>query len=286
MIGRLGRSPRRAPAAGLPAAGRGPHPPAGDATCRTGSGCAPSPRWRAAACSACPTPTSCPPRRATATSSRTPTTSLRFKAAYVVRRRTAAGTGSRPARAEVAEDLVAVRHRATSPPAPARPGAGGRRPQQPSEPAVAGWTFCVDRLRGHGPAGAPGVAAAAGRPADVWTSCCHRWWTDPAARSPPGRATSGSAAGVPVGLVDRPARAAPRPARGRPGRRRRQRGRRRCAAERQEHAAAHADLRAGADPHRRARCSSTASTSAAAAWPRWPGCRTSAASPAGSTATG
>ena len=66
---------------------------------------------------------------------------------------------------------------ATSPPPADRPSPTGRR----REPRRARpgrrrrcWTSLVDRLEGAGPAGAPGVAAAAGRAAHAWTSCCRR----------------------------------------------------------------------------------------------------------------
>ena len=78
----------------------------------------------------------------------------------------------------------------------------------------------VDRLRGARPAGAPGVAAAAGRTAHPGPAAARRWPADPAARpvAPPAepRRRRLQRAGRP----GRPAvRAAPRPADGRPGRR-------------------------------------------------------------------
>ena len=242
---------RRAPAARLAAPGGGPAARAGHATCPTGSACARSPRWRAASCSACRTPTSCPARPATATCKFGHRDAGPVPGRVRLRRvpggaapatgRQAAG---RPGRARTSVGYVARRASDAG-----RSRAGGRA------------DAATDRAGGHA-ARRPRRAgcAGAGPPA-------HQVWLPPLDDPPtldellppldatPSRAcarSTGTAAPVAVragraSSTSRSSSAATRLAR--PRRARRPRRRRRRPAERQEHAAAHADHRARADPH-------------------------------------
>ena len=197
---------------------------------------------------------------------RTPSTLIRFKAAYVSGRVPARRRQRPPPRRRGAAGQV-VPYGTDYVPVPVAAGAGTpARAGAPADgrPAASLLDVLVDRLRGPGPAGPPGLAAAAGRPADAWTSCCRPLAVDPSSGLHrvgwPGRGRLT----VPVGVVDQPFEQRRDPLLVDLAGRRRPRRRRRRPAERQEHAAAHADRRAGAHPHARARCSSTASTSAAA----------------------
>ena len=165
------------------------------------------------ACSACPTPTSCRRRRATATSSSTPTGMIRFKAAYVSgpyqrdRRGTAAG-GPMPRRSG--------RSSRYGPGVRAARRSSRRRPSEVAEPGRGrgGRGHLLDVIvqpAGRaGPAGAPGVAAAAGRAADAGPAaaaagrdagaraCPRASWagSGPAARCRSASSTSRSSSGA------------------------------------------------------------------------------------------
>ena len=105
-------------------------------------------------------------------------TMLRFRAAYVsgpYRRRR---RGRSASQAVVQRRDRAVRPRLRAGPGPAgaggrRGGAGGSRPsRQGRRPML---DVIVDQLRGSGAAGAPGLAAAAGRAADPRRAARRRW---------------------------------------------------------------------------------------------------------------
>ena len=239
--------PRRASAAGLASASTRGACTGSSRTCPTGSACARSPRWRAAACSACPTRTSCP---------------------------TSPGNGYLQAGHHDAGPVQGrLRLRAYRPQRRARPAA--RRPsglraafgdtgpagpdEEPDEPEAGRRTDERAATSAGRRAGRAGCAAAARPPTRCgcrrstsrrrWTSCCRRWSPTrelrPAPVGWPGTAAAGRA-----GRPHRQAvRAAPGTAGRRPGRRRGHVGVVGAPAERQEHAAAHADRRAGAHPH-------------------------------------
>ena len=157
-------------------------------TCPTGSGCAPSPRWRAAhgarrarRLRAAPLPgprLPASPAPSRCCGSRPRTSPGRYRAAR---------RGARPGGAGGPRACAPF---STSTACPGR-GAGGRPPRHrdgrgrrgPAEPCS---SVMVDRLAGAGAAGAPGVAAAAGRARRPSTSCSAGSASDPA-RGPDGR---------------------------------------------------------------------------------------------------
>ena len=205
-------------------------------------------------------------------------TMLRFRAAYV------SGPYRRPAAPGGSPAIVPAGRscRTARPPCPS-----SEQPVEAAEPAAGA---------GPRPAGRPRCWTSSSSGCAATAPPAHQVWLPPLAEPPTldellpaagrrraarpaprrlGRRAAGCT--VPVGIVDRPVRAAPRPAagwtcRGRPatsvivGR----------PAARQEHAAAHADLRAGADPHPARGAVLLPRLRWWRAAPRWPGCRTSA----------